>query len=269
MTELKFEDLFATELLARNYGNLRHLRLGNEADLAKNYANDGEINSDNIAQFILTERFGEIMRKKVRALHEHSTTVAQLESLSLVGLDLDAFAQGLVEPLIDFGSLSVLTLESCIGLEAALPLLVGAGTAKRNAKGALRLHTLAIRMENVNVHSLLALENFVLSLKPLAHLHLLLEGDYSRELKMRKILRVHGRTLKSFIWDERMGPRSDMHKDTTTVDNDHENLKLIAKHCRALKDLGCSLDWEDISGSKKYHKEVKIIILRILDQFPC
>lgn len=59
------------------------------------------------------------------------------------------YIEGLIEPFFDFGSLTMLTLESCAGLEAAFPLLVGAA-GKRKAKSALRLHTSATRHENTS-----------------------------------------------------------------------------------------------------------------------
>ena len=257
MAELGIVDSLATELLARNHQNLRHLRLGSELDLVKEYANNGYMDSNGTARFCLTETFAEIMQKKVAALKEPSTPVVRLKSLSLIGHDLYAFAKGLVEPEIDFNCLSILTLESCENLEAAFPLLGGLGDGRRKTKSALGLHTLAIRHENTSDDFLQGLEDFLVSLKPLAHLHVLLEGDYDGTIKMRKVLRVHGKSLRSLVWDERTGPRRDVHGDTTTFPDDHENLETVSKHCPGLKALGISLDWSDIACSEGNHKKVK------------
>ena len=249
--------LWASELLVRNYQKLRHLRLGNDEYLATDYAEEGVLDSDEISRFQQTDNFAELMKVKVAALNEPSTPHLRLESLSLTGLDLNAFVKGSFEPVIDFKSLSVLTLESCACLETALPLLLGTGTGRRKAKNALRLHTLAIRHETTRDVFVPELEAFLISLKPLAHLHVLLEGDYQEDVDMEKVLQVHGKCLRSLVWDERAGPRSEVQADTFFFSDDHEHLELIAKHCPGLKALGISLDWQDIIGIEKSHKKVK------------
>ena len=248
-----------TELLARNYRNLRHLRLGNEVVFAIKYAYSGYLLSNEAYRSLNTETFAELMKEKFRALNEPSTPVVQLESLSLIGLNLRAFIEGLIEPFFDFGSLTVLTLESCAGLEAAFPLLVGA-VGKCKAKSALQLHTLAIRHENASHEFLQKLETFLFSLKPLDHLHVLLEGDdYGRTVNLGEILRMHGKCLQSCIWDERTGPRSNVHEDTAFFPDNYAYLELFAKHCPGLKALGIAIDWKDIAASEKNHKKVKAV----------
>ena len=247
---------WATELLARNYQNLRHLRLGSEVLLAKDYAKNGYMIPDGSGD---TVDLAELMDEKVEALNESSTPVVRLESLSLIGLDLHSFAEGAIKPVVDFNSLSMLTLESCACLEEAFPLLTGSGAGRRKAKSALQLHTLAIRHENTADDFVRELEIFLLSLKPLAHLHILLEGAYTRDIKMEKVLRVHGRCLQSLVWDERSMPRGDVYFDTAVFPEEYETWELIAKHCPELKALGISLDWEDITGSDNKHKKVEAV----------
>ncbi len=245
-----------TDLLAKNYQTLRHLRLGSEVNIATEYASDGYIDSDELRRFADAEKFAKLMKDKVRALKEPSNPIVRLESLTLVGLNFLAFVGGLIEPFFDFGSLTVLKLESCAGLEAAFPLLVGGGAGRQKTKSALRLHTLAIRHENTSYDFSRNFEIFLLSLKPLAHLHVLLEGDYAEAVTMSKVLRIHGKCLQSFIWDERSGPRSDVQRNTTLHFVDHSNLGYVAKYCPGLKALGISLHWGDIAASEKNHKKV-------------
>ena len=180
------------------------------------------------------------MKNNVTALNEASTPVARLEPLSLIALDVEAFAQSLIEPVIDFKNLSKLTLESCVALEAAFPLLLGKAAGRRKAKSALRLHTLILRHENTTDEFSRELESFLVSLKPLAHFHVLLEGEYHHQLtiEMRKVLQVHGNCLQSLVWDERSGPRTDVRYDSTQLPGNLENLELVAKHCPGLKALG-------------------------------
>lgn len=265
MTELGSVDSMATELLARNHHNLRHLRLASEVDLVTEYAKNGHLDSSEFARLTLTDTFAETMRKKVAALKERSAPVMQLESLSLIGYDLSAFVSGMVKPTVDFNSLSMLTLESCAGLEVALPWLTGTGGDSCKAKRALWLHTLAIRHENVSNEFLQGLEDFLRSLKPLAQLHVLLEGEYDGTIELCKVLRVHGKSLRSLIWDERSGPRRDVAVDNTIAPMNHKNLEIVSKHCPGLKALGISLDWMEIVGFKEYHKKVNVVFGSYID----
>lgn len=250
----------ATKLLLRNYQNLRHLRLGSEVDLAIEYARKGYLDPGELQRVNATKAFAKLAKSEVAALNEPSPPFLRLESLSLIGLNFLAFVGALIEPDIDFNSLSMLTLESCACLEAALPFLTGAVTGKPKAKSSLRLHTLAIRHENASSRCLRKLETFLLLLKPLANLHILLEGLYDEGIDMRKLLRVHGKSLQSLIWDERMGPRSDVQDDTSLLPDDHKDLTLIAKYCPGLKALGIGFDWQDIFESDKNHKKVRAVV---------
>ena len=250
---------WVTELLAKNYQNLRHLRIGSEVELAKECAKHGWFDLEELCRFAHTQTFAELMEETFSALKEPSDPILRLESLSLVGLNFLAYVGCLLEPFVDFSSLTMLTLESCAGLETAFPLLVEAVAGRRKAKSVLRLHTFAIRHENASDDFLHKLENFLLSLKPLAHLHMLLEGIYEGTIEMRKVLRIHGKCLQSFIWDERTEPRNDVREDHAVFPDDYEHLRLVAEHCLVLKALGISLDWEDIVASEKNHKKVEAV----------
>ena len=259
IAELGFGDSsWATELLTRNYQNLCHLRLGSDANIVTDYAIDGWFPFDEIGRQN-TDNVAVLMGDKTQDLNEPSTPVVRLESLSLVGLDLHAFANGSIAPVIDFNSLSILKLESCACLEAAFPLLTGSGSGKRKVKSALRLHTLAIRHESTVNDFLRQLEIFLLSLKPLTHLHVLLEGHFTSDIEMQKILRVHGKLLRSLVWDERTEPRNGVRKQCALFPSEFENLELIAKHCPGLTALGISLDWKDLARSEENHKKVRAV----------
>ena len=271
MSELGIVDSLATELLAKNLEPLRHLRLGSELDLAEQYANSGYMDLDENERFVLADTFRKTLQKKVAALNEPSTVIVRLESLSLIGLDLHTFVDGLIEPKFDFNCLGMLTLESCCGLEEALPLLLGPKDGTRKAKSALWLHTLAIRHESAGAEFTRVFENFLLSLKPLTHLHVLLEGPCTYDIQLRKVLQVHGKSLRSLVWDERMGPRRDASEDNYVFSPGDEDLETVARHCPGLKALGISLDWVDMTGSRKHHKKVKVVfkLCCLLHADPC
>ena len=261
LAELRFPMNWPMELLARNYRTLRHLRLGSELDLVADYARNGYVDTDESGRFARTERLAELIEERLAPLKESSTPVVRLESFSIIGLDLLPFATGLIKPVIDFDSLSVLKIESCAGLEPALRTLTRPGAGSRKAKKALGLHTLEIRHENTCDEFMRRLETFLLSLKPLAHLHVLLEGHYDESIfRMRKLLQVHGTCLQSFVWDERTGPRDDMRYDTACFEDPYRNLKLIAKCCPGLRALGISIHWEEIIEQEESHDWVRAAV---------
>ena len=258
MAELGTVVSLATQLLAKNYETLRHLRLGSDSNLAEQYANSVSGYIDENQRIILAERFREALQKKVAALNKPSTVIVRLESLSLIGLDLSTFADGLSKPEFDFNCLGMLTLESCCGLEEAFPLLLGPKDGTCKATSALGLHTLAIRHECAGAEFTRVFEKFLLSLKPLTHLHVLLEGPCTHEIKLRKILQAHGKSLRSLLWDERLGPRRDAFEDNYALP-DNEDLEIVAKYCPGLKALGIPLDWMDITEPGKQYKKVEVV----------
>lgn len=247
------------DLVAKNHKSLRHLQIGTESDLALEYANEGHLDSDETARSDITGTFAESMNLKFDGLNApfSSNPPLRLESLSLIGLDVSVLATASVEPVIDFSSLGMLTLESCVGLQATFPFLLGSGAGRPKSKSKLRLHTFVIRHENTTNEFAKELETFLLSLKPLTNLHVLIEGRQAMAIGLRKVLKVHGTRLHSLIWDDRHGPRLKLRAETTVFPYDHEHVKLIAKHCTGLKALGISLDWKDIVESRNNHKKVR------------
>ena len=63
------------------------------------------------------------------------------------------------------------------------------------------------------------------------------------------VLQIHGKCLRSLIWDERKFSRHNLKEDHAHLDNDHNTLKLIAKPYPGLKALEVPLDWKDIMRS--------------------
>ena len=261
MAELRVSLNWPMELLARNYRTLRHLRLGTEIDLVYAYTRDGHVAIDEYNRFTKTRRLVEFLKERMADLKDPSTPVVQLESFSIIGLDLLPFAaNGSTKPVIDFNSLSVLTIESCSGLLQALRTLMNSGAGSGKAKNALGLHTLKIRHENTSDELLVRLKLFLLSLRPLTHLHVLLEGLYDQSVfRMDKVLQVHGTCLRSLVWDGRTGPRNDTGSDTACCGNSYENLGLIAHYCPGLRALGISIPW-NFTESDEYWVRVAVAV---------
>ena len=252
------------DLVAKNHKSLRHLQIGSEVDLASEYATGGYTDSDETFRFGETEYLAESMKRKFDDFNDSSLSnrSLRLESLSLIGLDLNVLLTASVEPVLDFSSLGTLTLESCAGLRMAFPLLIGPGAGRAKVESKLRLHTFVMRHENTTDGILLReIQTFLLSLKPLTNLHVLLEGTLFVDIELRKIFKHHGERLRSLIWDEREGPRADLQHDQTYFLDYYDGLKLIAKFCSGLKALGISLDWEKITGSRKTREKVRTIAI--------
>lgn len=247
------------DLVAKNHKSLRHLRIGSEVDLALEYAIEGYLDSDEILRSEKTGILAASMNGKFDDLNDSSLShrSLRLESLALIGLDVSVLLTASVEPVLDFSSLGTLTLESCAGLETAFPLLIGPGAGKAKAKSKLRLHTFVMRHENTTDEFQQEFEAFLLLLKPLTNLHVLMEGTHTVATELRKVLKLHGKRLRSLIWDERESPRAELQDDSTFFPGNYENLKLIAKFCSGLKALGICLDWADITGSSKNHEKVR------------
>lgn len=158
---------------------------------------------------------------------------------------------GALEPIVDFNNLDSLVLESCTGLDDAFSMLMGPRVPRRDIMGASRLHTFGLRHENVNDTFMRHFNTFLVSLSPLEHLHVLLEG--SSELQdLPQILKAHGKSLSSLVWwDHRTSPRADMLIETARIPLEHENLKLVAKYCTRLQALEIPPDWEDLTESSE------------------
>ena len=173
-----------------------------------------------------------------------SVPVLKLESLKIIGLDLRLFVNGSFRPLTDFGTLTSLILESCCGLFEALPMLTVV-SGGRTVSRLPNLQSLTIRNEDDHHPDFTrTLDYFLRSLSPLRTLHLLLSGYYDMR-SSKELLKVHGATLRSLVWDERLGRRYDLADDRLIDLRDAGRLTIIVKHCPNLVELGISVRWSN------------------------
>lgn len=173
-----------------------------------------------------------------------SVPVLNLESLKVIGWDLRPLLNGSYRPITDFDSLTSLTLESCPGLFDALPMLtkVSGGEAVSRLPN---LQSLTIRNERDDHPDFTRnLDYFLRSLSPLRTLHLLLSGHYVMR-SSKEFLKVHGATLQTLVWDERLGRRHDLADDRLVDLRDAGRLSTIVKHCPNLVELGISVRWSN------------------------
>ena len=226
--------------------------------MAREYAESGLLDPSTRVRQSETDQFIVALDMKVVTRRGLSAPVVMhLKSLSLCGLDLDSILTNSSYFSIDFNALQSLTLESCAGLEHALPKLMGPDVVHHETLGALRLETFILRHECPYTFFAQALETFLLSLRPLKTLHILLENPSQACLPFES-LKHHGKTLQSLIWDERRSPRSDVSADTSRIPDKFFHLKYIARYCTKLRALGITLDWEILASSDKIQQEVRL-----------
>lgn len=158
----------------------------------------------------------------------------KLEWLEFCGLHLfpilDPKVSGNIGQAIDWSHLSTLSLQSCVGLEAAFELL---SDAKHNVRS---LRSLFLRHQNRGEEFQRGLETFLVGLPPLQNLHVLVSlSPFHQELE--PLLKIHGSTLRTFVWDEIAL------NGHTVFPPDLGHLATVSQYCRKLLALGLSWDW--------------------------
>lgn len=173
-----------------------------------------------------------------------SVPILKLESLKVIGWDLRPLVNGSYRPITDFNSLTSLILESCCGLYDALTMLTEVSNG-RTVSRLPNLQSLSIRNEHDEHRDFpRTLDYFLRSLSPLRTLHLLNSGAYIVRTS-KHFLEIHGATLRTLVYDERLGQRHDLADDRLVDLRDGGRLTTIVKHCPNLVELGISLRWND------------------------
>ena len=178
----------------------------------------------------------------------------QLKCLSLCGLNLHTLITHPQRPIIDFQNLESLNLESCEGLDEAIPILTSVVTTT-GSEGLLRLRSFTLRYEKCDAPFLDNLGLFLISINQLENPHVLLEGCSSLPI-LYDILMYHGKTLRSLVWDYRTKPRQEMVDDSMLLDDDYGGLRNISKFCPNLTALGITLSWFDLKRPGYYRNKV-------------
>ena len=227
----------AGRLVANNSEALRHLEIGLEDIMI-----EGSISLDK--QIQQTLRLCKYLVEYAEPA-ELSVPFTKLESLRLIALDLRLFFNGSFRPLTNMATLTTLTLECCCGLHEGLPIL-----ARRSQDEVVNnlpsLHSLTIRQDPYPPRFLMDLDNFLRSLSPLTTLRVLLSSD-NPPWDISEILRIHGTTLRTLLWDERRAPRHILANDVLVDKRDAGKLTVIVEHCPNLVELGLSIKWNERS----------------------
>lgn len=158
----------------------------------------------------------------------------KLDWLEFCGLHLspilDPKVSGNIGQAIDWSRLTTLSLQSCVGLGATFKLLLD---AKNNVRS---LRSLSLGHENGGVEFQCELETFLTGLPPLRDLHVLVFGSPSHQ-ELEPLLKVHGPTLRTFVWDE-VAPDGHI-----VFPPNLGHLDTVSQYCPKLLALGLSWDW--------------------------
>lgn len=239
---------WAASMLVENAETLDHLDLGFNNRIAHDFALNRRPQYDKMCASFAVD-----VKKTLSAKGLEPPVDLLLESVYLCGLDFRSVIQGEMALDIDFNDVIELRLESCPGLSQAFSLLTGQGDSSRLALGALQV--LFVRLEDPDPNFSTSLESFLTSVRGLNHLQVLIDNALTVQY-LEPILKVHGKTLETLVWDERRGPRTRLDASTSMFSPRLGNLKVIARNCPSLTLLGIPLDWEVISSSDKLHEAV-------------
>ena len=233
---------YAAIMIIDSSETLNHLSLGCTTRIAQDFFLKRPPRYDHMSSLFAEEVADALPEGELESLIDLS-----LETLDLCGLDIGRIVRGESGLRIDFSNIKELKLESCSGLSQAFSLLTGQGDSSRLALSALE--DLSVRVEDPDLTFSNSFQSFLKSIRGLIHLKVLIDKVSSVQ-DLEPILKVHGKTLKTLMWDERSGPRIDL-SDTSLVPTRigrPRNLQLISQNCTSLSTLGIPLDWAALNG---------------------
>lgn len=123
-----------------------------------------------------------------------------------------------------------------------------------------QLKSIYIRHENADTSFRACLVSFLSLFKGLENSHVLLEGGALPQ-GLGSVVKAHCETLKTFVWDQRIGPRAFLESSVASVSSNLDHLKIISKHCRALVGLGIMINWKEVTTLKTRSEEVNSLLL--------
>lgn len=252
-------------LVAQNCKTLRHLELGFETDAAEDF-HGAPIGDDNRCDLQPSKTFGRTLKEECKNLN----TSLSLDSLKLFNYDVRVMLNDKCWPSMELRHITRLVLEDCYCLEDVFPRLSSIGNNSRNAHCLLNLISFTFRQKKLVDNDRRQLEDFLCSLpRGLRDLSVLLDGseDHDHMLNINSILRVHGKTLRTLVWDERGYRRTEMNECRALLPckDRSAHLSLIAKACPELRELGLALDWAAIRVSNASQAKVFSNLIRYLE----
>ena len=247
--------------MAKNRVTLRDLTISLESFLIDNIVYSDRFNSREhiVTSFRFCKRLSEYADPT-----DYSIPVLNLEKLKIKGLDLRILPNFAFQPLTDLAGLKSLTFESCCGLSDALRQMAWkfGDTIINNLPN---LSSLTVRHEqeqSEGPQSAWSLRHFLCNLTPLKTLRVLLSGREYYFGNLRDILKVHGATLQTLVWDERQCQRLTLDNNPLVIRSDAGRLPVIVEFCPNLIELGIPIRWDDGPDVPVEGHKVHVRILR-------
>lgn len=245
-----------TALVAGSCKTLRHLELGPETDAAQDFFG-APVGDDNRTDDQETIPFGRKLKRECKNIKASIS----LDSLKLISYNIGIILDNKHWPSVDLRNITKLVLEDCYGTEVAFPLLSSISRNPKNAHCLMNLTSFTFRQKNLDDDDRKQLQNLLCSLSGrLIHLSVLLDGseDYNHMLNLESILLIHGKTLRTLVWDERGYRRKAMNKDRALLPSKDRmrHLSIISKSCPELKELGIVIDWAAVRVSNESRQKV-------------
>jgi len=245
-----------TALVAGNCKTLRHLELGSETDAAQDFFGV-PIADDERTDGKHTIAFGRTLKRECKNIKASIS----LDSLKLISYDIGIILDNKHWPSVDLRNITKLVLEDCYGTKVAFPLLSSISRNPKNAHCLMDLTSFTFRQKYLDDDDRKRLQNLLCSLSGrLIHLSVLLDGseDYNHMLNIESILLIHGKTLRTLVWDERGYRREAMNEDRALLPSKDRmrHLSIISKSCPELKELGIVIDWAAVRVSNESRQKV-------------
>ncbi|KAL8642410.1 MAG: hypothetical protein Q9226_008515 [Calogaya cf. arnoldii] len=246
---------YMSDFIVGHRNTLKCLCLGAELHVLRDYHVSHAFNEAHHDSLPIRENYVDELIDSLEFLRESDDLRPwlSLRDLQLVGLSVRKFIRP-ASRVIDFQSLSSLSLESCPGLGTALDTLATeSNESGLPLRSCLRLQSFSLRHEYSNQNFRTRLIKFLSAIQGLTHLSILLEDDdRSQPNDLDPLLAVHGQSLRSLVWDERSGKRRSFIPTETASVPVHLRLRRIAIHCPNLVELGISIDWRDFTVDSSF-----------------
>ena len=229
-------------LLLHNRKSLNRLRLGTLDAVLKDH---WMVSQEQFHNTKATDILGDLAKLTSRKGNSKIVPM-RLEIFELCGLNFNLFLEPSNPIWFDFTNLHILVLHSCVGLRKAFNRLKQNGGSNTAGQPVfeLKLRKLAIRIDDGGEGDVKALIAFLCAFHGLTHLSVLLHG-YEQQY-IDPVLKVHGKTLRSLVWDERLSRRYRADQMVHNFLNYTDHLHIIATFCPDLTALGMAVDWRVI-----------------------
>ena len=249
------EDVWQFVALVRSHRTVTHLQIGNGSWLSKDMEGEFEGGIPSYCNADAIELSFKGAGKWTQYISDPSERMCfpRLKHLQLYGIDLrpklteeagrhKAYDDGIFKGSIAWSQLVSLTLAACEDVSILLRMWIDSPQSRLD-----NLEAFTLSYDGMGSLYNSDLDVFLIRISPLKHLHVLL-ADIAVPNDLEKILKVHGSTLQTLVWDERPHSREvlDLSQPTATLER-------VARYCPNLEALGFSWNWKGWRPPEGFH----------------